>query len=115
MAKVTINNLKVKARIGIEPRELKVAQEVVLNVTFEYDDHEAAGTDDINSAVDYKALAEQITGYLKRSRFNLLEKMANEVLKIVLLDKRVRSACVTVTKPRAVPHTSGVSLTVTSA
>jgi D-erythro-7,8-dihydroneopterin triphosphate epimerase len=113
MAKVTINNLKVKARIGIEERELKSAQEVVLDISFEYDERKAARTDDIASAVDYKAMTDRIADLLKRSRFKLLERMAHEVLKLVKEDKRVKAASVTVTKPRAVRHASGVSLTVT--
>jgi FolB domain-containing protein len=115
MAKITINNLKVKARIGIEPRELKAAQEVVLNISYEYDARQAARTDDIQVAVDYQAMAERITGHLKRSRFNLLETMASEVVKLVMTDKRVRAASVTVTKARAIRHASGVSLTVATA
>jgi FolB domain-containing protein len=112
MAKVTINNLKVKTRIGIEPRERKGAQEVVLDIFFEYDERQAARTDDIKHAVDYQAMAERITKLLKRSRFDLLEKMASEVLKLVMADKRVKAASVTVTKARAIRHVSGVSLTV---
>jgi dihydroneopterin aldolase len=60
-------------------------------------------------------MAERITDLLKRSRFNLLEKMASEVLKLVMADKRVRAASVTITKPSAIRQASGVSVTVTSA
>jgi FolB domain-containing protein len=112
MAIVTIKGLEVKVRIGIEPRELKSAQAVVLDISFEYDERQAARTDDIASAVDYQAMAGRITDLLKRSRFNLLEKMAHEVLKLVTADKRVKAASVTVTKPRAIRQVSGVSLTV---
>jgi FolB domain-containing protein len=112
MAVVTVNRLKVKTHIGIEPRELKSAQNVILDISFEYDERRAARTDDIASAVDYKAMADGILDLLKRSRFNLLEKMAHEVLKLVTTDKRVKIASVTVTKPHAIPGASGVSLTV---
>jgi D-erythro-7,8-dihydroneopterin triphosphate epimerase len=112
MAVVTINDLKVKTRIGIEPRELKSAQDVILDISFEYDERSAARRDDIAFAVDYKAMADKIKDFLGRSRFNLIEKMAHEVLKLVIADKRVKSACVTVTKPRAIRSASGVSVTV---
>ena len=115
MAKITINSLKVRARIGIEPRERKSAQEVVLNISFEYDVRQAAKTDDIEQAVDYHSMAERITDLLKRSRFNLLEKMASEVLKLVMADKRIWWASVTITKPHAIRQASGVSVTVASA
>jgi FolB domain-containing protein len=112
MAVVSIKGLKVKTRIGIEPRELKSMQVVVLDISFEYDARLVARTDDIASAIDYKALTDKITEFLRRSRFNLLERMAHEVLKLVTTDKRVKTASVTVTKPRAIPGASGVSLTV---
>jgi D-erythro-7,8-dihydroneopterin triphosphate epimerase len=112
MAIVTINDLKVKAHIGIEPRELKSAQDVLLDISFEYDARCAARSDDIASAVDYKAMSEGIRAFLARSRFSLLEKMAHEVLKIVTADKRVKAASVTVTKPQALRGASGVSVTV---
>jgi D-erythro-7,8-dihydroneopterin triphosphate epimerase len=114
MATVTIKDLRVKARIGIEPRELKAAQDVVLDISFEYDGRKAAKSDDIADAVDYYALTERIKGLLKRSRFGLLEKMASEVLKLVTADRRVKRACVTVTKPRAIRDASGVSVTLSS-
>ncbi len=114
MSLVTIKGLKLKARIGIEKRELVSAQEVVLDISFQYDDRLAGRTDDIAKAVDYKAMVGRISVLLKCSRFNLLEKMAREVLKVVMADKRVKKASVTVTKPRAIPRAAGVSLTVTA-
>ncbi len=114
MATVTIKELKVKAHIGIEPHELKAAQEVVFDISFEYDERKAARSDDIRDAVDYKALQEKIRNLLKRSRFNLVEKLAHEVLWLSMTDKRVRSAVVTVSKSKALKNCHGVSLTVSA-
>ena len=114
MATVTIKDLKIKALIGIEPYELKRSQLIILNISFEYDARHAARSESIKDAVDYKELEGQVQELLKHKRFKLAETLAQEVLMKVLADRRVTSATVTVTKPRALRSAAGVSVTMSS-
>ena len=82
-----------------------------MNVEFEFDGVAAGESDGLRQAVDYAALSERITSLAKDSHFFLLEKLASEILKLVMADDRVQSASVTVEKPAAIPAAESVSAT----
>ncbi|HDY64930.1 MAG TPA: dihydroneopterin aldolase, partial [Phycisphaerae bacterium] len=86
-------------------------QDVLVNIEFEFDGAAAAESDDLPQAVDYAALSECITTLVKDSHFFLLEKLASEILKLVMADDRVQSASVMVQKPAAIPAAESVSVT----
>jgi len=111
MAQIKIKNLRLKAIIGTNPEEREVPQEVVLNVTFEYDTRNAALSDRLEDAVNYHTLSKRIGELVERSRFFLLEKLANEVLTLILAEPRIEKASVEIAKPAALKRADSVSLT----
>ncbi len=110
-AVIQIRDLALKAVIGIETREREEAQEVLINLTIEYNALEAARSDDIKDAVDYKAVEQAVVDLVGSSRFNLVERMAAEILKVVTVDPRVDFASVTIDKPQALSRSRSVALT----
>ena len=109
--RIHIKNLRVRTIIGVNDWERNTPQDVLVNVEFEFDAAAAAESDDLRHAVDYAALSERITALVKDSRFFLLEKLASEILKLVVADDRVQSASVMVEKPAAIPAAESVSVT----
>ena len=110
MATIRITDLKLKAIIGINGWERKTKQTVVINVKLEYDSARAQKSDDIRYAVDYKAITKKIIQKVRQSRFFLLEKLTDSVLRIAMESKAVKKAVVRIDKPRALRFAKSVSV-----
>ena len=114
MATIHVRDLALRGIIGIQDWEREKQQDLIINITVDYDAAKAAETDDIAQAVDYKALKQKVIKLVETSRFNLVEKLANEILKIVLEDKKVTSASVTIDKPHALRFARSVAVTMSA-
>ncbi len=114
MAKIRITNLKLRAIIGIHDWERDAKQDVVINVTIDYDATKAAASDDIKDTVDYKAITKKIIKKVEASAFFLLEKLADQILKIATESPLVKQATVRVDKPQALRFADSVSVEVSS-
>ncbi|MFA5060190.1 MAG: dihydroneopterin aldolase [Candidatus Omnitrophota bacterium] len=106
---IRITDLKVKAIIGINPWERKIKQNILLNITLQYNASKAIKNDNIVEAIDYKTLTKHIIREVSTSRFFLLEKLAQFTLDIVLSDSRIKSASVRIDKPLALRFAKSVS------
>jgi D-erythro-7,8-dihydroneopterin triphosphate epimerase len=109
---IRIKNLKLKTIVGVNARERKRRQKVVLNIEMDVDGREAVATDSIANAVDYRAATKAIIRAVEGSRFLLLESLAASVLDLLLKDGRVRSATVEADKPGALRFAESVSVSV---
>lgn len=108
---IQIKNLRLRAIIGINDWERDKKQDIVINITFDFDGTKAAHSDQIEDTVDYKALTKRLITEVEGSDFYLLEKLAYFILKIVLDDPRVTGAVVTVEKPHALRFADSVAIT----
>lgn len=111
---IAIKNLHLKTIIGIYPLERTKKQAVIINIKFQYDAIKAAKTDNIKNAVDYKTITKNIIALVQKSKFFLLETLANDILKKIIKDKKIRHASVEVTKPGALTHAESVSVKATA-
>ncbi|MBF0387675.1 MAG: dihydroneopterin aldolase [Candidatus Omnitrophica bacterium] len=111
IATIQIKDLALKAVIGIHDHEHNNAQDIMLNISLEYDAANAVLGDDIKDAVDYQAIQQAVITLVAATRFNLVERLAAEVLKVVTSDPRVLRASVTIDKPKALSSARSVSLT----
>lgn len=112
MGKVQIKNLRLKTIIGTNPEERELPQEVVLNIKFEYDTLVAAQSDHLEDAVNYRTINKGIIDLVEGSRFFLLEKLADQILNLILEDPRIEKATVEIDKPAALRRADAVSLKV---
>ncbi|MBI5150428.1 MAG: dihydroneopterin aldolase [Candidatus Omnitrophica bacterium] len=110
MAKIRITNLRLRTLIGTNDWERETQQDVVFNITLDYDAAKAVAGDDLRETVDYKALTKQIIREVEASRFFLLEKLAGRVVEIVTAHPAVRGAVVRVDKPQALRFADSVSV-----
>lgn len=114
MATIHITDLTLKTIIGTNDWERTTKQKVVINVSLEYDASAAAKSDNIGDAVDYKKITKKIISMVRKSKFHLLEKLTQNVLDIVLEDKKIKKASVRIDKPLALRFAKSVSLERTS-
>ncbi|MBL8014124.1 MAG: dihydroneopterin aldolase [Candidatus Omnitrophica bacterium] len=110
MAIIRITDLALKTIIGIFDWERTRKQEVVINVELHFNAAKAVKSDNVKDTVDYKAITKNIIRHVEDSEYFLIEKMASEVLKIVLLDPKVKKAKVRVDKPGALRFARSVSV-----
>lgn len=110
MAKIRITNLRLRTLIGTNDWEREAQQDVVINITLDYDAAKAIASDDLRKAIDYKALTKRIIREVEASKFFLLEKLAGRILDIVTAHPAVREAAVRVDKPQALRFADSVSV-----
>ena len=113
MDKVYINNLQVETIIGIFSWEREVRQVVSVDLVMDFDNKKAAKSDDIEDALDYKKIGKRVTNYVERSRFKLVERLAEQIAKLVLKEFPVSSLTVSVTKPGALRGSESVGISIT--
>ncbi len=113
MDKVFINNLQVETIIGIFSWEREVRQVVSVDLVMDFDNKKAAKSDDIKDALDYKKIGKRVTNYVERSRFKLVERLAEQIAKLVLKEFPVSSLTVSVTKPGALRGSESVGISIT--
>ena len=108
--KITIENLRLSAIIGINDWERETKQDVVVNVELELAPDTVFTRDVIDETVDYKRLNKRIIAEVERSSFFLIEKLCEHLLEVAMEDERVERARVRVAKPGALRFTDSVSV-----
>ena len=114
MLSIRIKNLRLRTYIGFNEEELEKRQDVVINVRFEYAAEKAANTDEVKYAVNYRTVTKQIIALVEDGRFMLLEKLASEVLDLVMGHESVSQAEVEVDKPHALRFADSVSVSMSA-
>ena len=110
MAIIRIKNLLVRTIIGFNPEERVNRQDVIINIEIEVDVSRAVSADLPDEIYNYKAITKAIIAFVSESKFNLLEKLTNEVLQLVMQDERVLHAKVEIDKPHALRFSESVSV-----
>jgi len=113
MDRVHIRDLALRCIIGIYPRERRRKQKVIINITLQTDLRTAGKSDSLKDTLDYKAIKLEILDFVEKSRFELIESLAEGVAEICLKDVRVQSATVTIDKPGALRFARSVAVEVT--
>jgi D-erythro-7,8-dihydroneopterin triphosphate epimerase len=109
---ITITNIKLKTIVGAWAWEKKQKQPVIINCFIEYGTGKALKSDSIKDALDYYELTKEITSKVKAKDFELLEKLTDFILQIILTKDKVKWAKVEVQKPKALrPFAKTVSIT----
>jgi len=109
---IRIKDLRLRTTIGIYEWEREQEQDVVINAGIVFDGRAAADSDEIADTVDYKSITKALIAHVEGSSCNLLEKLATQLLEIVLVDPRVESAWIEVDKPGALRFADSVSVRV---
>ena len=110
--RIQIKDLLVRAIIGINDDERENRQDVVINITVYADTRLAGRSDDIRDAVNYRTITKQIVALVERSRYFLVEKMAEEISRHCLTDERVERVEVSIEKTSALRFARSVGVTI---
>ena len=94
MDKVFIKDLEIETIIGIFGWEREVKQIVKISLEMSFDISKAGKSDQIEDALDYKKIGKSIVNLVENSSFFLVEKMAEEIAKLVLKNKQIKEKIV---------------------
>src|SRR4051812_20704980 len=109
MAIINIVDLRARTIIGTHPWERKNKQELIINITLEYDATKASRSDKLSDALDYEKIAKAVIKTIEQSRCLLLEKLAAKLMDLLKTNKVLQKASLRIDKPQAVPEARTIS------
>ncbi len=83
---IYLRDLKVDAIIGIFEWERRVKQTLSLDLEMAADIRKAARSDAIEDTLDYKAVAKMVIHFVEHSDYQLVETLAEEVVRRVMTE-----------------------------
>jgi len=99
---IFVGDLRVETVIGIWDWERRIRQTVSIDLELAADIRQAAATDNIDDALNYKAVAKRVQQFVGESNFQLVESLAEKIATLILEEFPVPSVQVRVNKPGAI-------------
>ena len=109
MVKIYIKDLTLLSLIGIYPEERTNKQKLIFNISINANLNEVLD-DEITNTIDYADVENKVVDLVENSNFFLIETLANEIAKMILLDKRIESVVVKIDKPNALKYSKAASV-----
>lgn len=110
MDRILIKNLLLRGIIGINPDERTNRQDILINMVLHVDIRNAAASDSIEDATNYKAVTKRIIQHVEASDDFLVEKLVTDIARIVLTEFPVSRVQVRVEKPGALRFAESVGI-----
>lgn len=111
--RIVIRDLLVRGIVGINAEERRDRQDVLVNVTMWADTRQAAASDDIVDAVNYRTIAKAMITHIEGSQPRLVERLAADLAAICFAqDARVQAVEVSVEKPGALRFARSVGVVI---
>ncbi len=107
---IEINNLRLRTQIGFSAHELNEQQEVVLSLRLGTNKIHAGETDIPDDAYNYKTVTKAIIRHVEKSEYFLVEKLAEEIARLCIVDHHAPYVQVRLHKPGALRHADSVGV-----
>ncbi len=107
---VYIRDLRIDTIIGIYEWEREVRQTVSIDLEMASDIRKAAATDDIQFALNYKAVSKRLIAYVENRNALLVETLAEEIAQMIRTEFDVPWLRLRLSKPGAVRGARDVGL-----
>jgi dihydroneopterin aldolase len=108
--KIFLEKLEIPCLIGIFDWERRIKQKITIDLEFPADIRKAARRDRIEDALDYKKIAKATIAFVSKSRFHLLETLAERLAARLLKKFKLREIKLRVSKPGAVRGSKNVGV-----
>ncbi len=109
---IKIKNLRLKTNLGIHDWEQNFERQIIINAEIETDNESSLKSDKIEDTIDYQVITENIQNLIANNRFKLIEKMAQEILEIIMSDQRVKRCKVELDKVGAIDCVESFSIVI---
>ena len=111
--RIFIEGLETHCLIGIFDWERKVKQKILIDLEFPTDARKAAKRDRIEDTVNYKEIAKLLLQEIPKSRFQLVESLAEFIADLCLQKIGLPEITVRVSKPGAIRGSKNVGIVIT--
>jgi dihydroneopterin aldolase len=91
--------MRVFGRHGANPGEQDVPQPFDVDVELEVDLERSIHTDALDDTLDYRKVQQIVADVVGTGRFMLLERLAQEIARVILQEHRVHAVTITIAKP----------------
>jgi dihydroneopterin aldolase len=96
--KIKIKDFKLKTNIGIYDWEKKFEREILINIIIDISNSKSTISDLIDDTVDYELIYNQIKNLVETKRYNLIEKLAQEIVDLIMQDLRIDKVSIEIDK-----------------
>lgn len=110
MDKIIIKDLLARGIVGIKPDERREKQDVLVNLVLFVDTRQAASSDEIENAVNYRSVSKLVLAHVESASPFLVESLASDVARLVLTRFEVSRVRVRVEKPGALRFAKSVGV-----
>ncbi|MDM3592798.1 bifunctional dihydroneopterin aldolase/7,8-dihydroneopterin epimerase [Proteus mirabilis] len=107
---VFIDQLSVITTIGVYDWEKTIKQKLVFDIEMEWDNKRASQTDDVAHCLDYASVSHAIIEYVEKRRFELVERVAEEVAQLLITQFSVPRVKIKLAKPGAIAQAANVGV-----
>ncbi len=107
---IEIRDLHLRTIIGINDWERKDRQDVLINLRLFTDTRAAGRSDRIDDALNYRTLTKAVIALVEGSRFYLVERLAEEIARLCVVEFGVPEVEVQVEKPGALRFARSVGV-----
>jgi dihydroneopterin aldolase len=111
--KVFIKGLEVLLSVGIYDHEKTKPQRVIINVIFDVTENSGKPLKSIDEVVSYEKAVEIIREVTARRHYDLLEELAEEIVKNLKFDNRIERITLSLEKPDIIEGAVGVGVEIT--
>ncbi|MHA2030231.1 MAG: dihydroneopterin aldolase [Candidatus Kariarchaeaceae archaeon] len=108
--RIIIRDLLVRGIVGINEWERVEKQDILINMTIYSSLDKAGESDDIEDTINYRTLTKAIISYIELSEHFLVEALASEIARIVLVDFNADRIILRVEKPGALRYAKSVGI-----
>jgi len=110
---IFLEGLETRCIIGIYGWERKVRQKILVDLVLPTDIRRASRRDRIEDTLNYKSLAKLILAEVPKTRFKLVESLAEFIAGLCLKNFPLKSVTVRVSKPGAIRGSKNVGIQIT--
>lgn len=105
-----IKDLILPCAIGVFEHEQQTKQTIIINLALSVETPKAGQTDNINNAVNYYQLYQDIISLVETSHYQLVESLAEALATKCLEDKRITQVKIRIDKPKALPRAKSAAI-----
>ena len=109
---IKIKNFKLKTIVGIYDWEQDFQREILINAKIHTNSTKAKISNNISDTIDYDLIINKIKQFVINNKFQLIEKMAQEIMDLIMSDQRISKCKLEIDKVGAVDCLESFSVTI---
>ena len=109
---VEINGLRVRTEVGFSPHERGKLQELAITMHLRLSIKKAGESDRVEDTINHRTITKDVLFHVENKKYNLIEAVATDVVRICVVRHGVPSVKVIVTKPNALRFSESSCVTI---